>query len=248
MARTARTLSKVLILTVVGVVVLGAVAYVFRDAIATQLAPVALEQKRIRCRTPPQIRIDGSLDRVTVSPIECSIPEGPISAFKTLSELEVQLDGFKASRVRVARAIIDQRERDVSEVESNTLGDLAKLAGVQDMLVKGMLDASEMFSPGGPVVHCGTLTMKRDGKHEAVMRDFQRSFEHGWERTRAARVESGPEFASIRDFDMRVTPSRGKLRLNVFIGKPERGESPDVRLEVDGNSLNERKPHFDVRL
>lgn len=248
MARTARTLGKVLILSVASLALLAAVTYAYRDPIATELAAVALKRKSgMRC-TAPQIQIDGSLDHVTVSPIECSIAEGPISAFKTLSPLEVQLDGFKASRVRVARAIVDQRERDVSKVESNTLGDLADLAGVLDMLVKGMLDASEMFRPGGPVVHCGTLTMKRNGKLEAVMRDFQRSHEHGWERTRAERVESGPEFASIRDFDMRVTPSHGKLRLNVFLGKPERGEPPDMRLEVEGDRLNQRKPHFDLSL
>jgi hypothetical protein len=248
MARTARTVGKVLILTFVSLLALSLALYVFRDPIASELAALALERKPgMRC-TPPELQIDASLDRVTVSPIECSMAKGPISAFSTLSDLEVQLDGLKASRARVARAIVDQRDREVTEVESNTLGDLAKLAGMRDMLVKGMLDASEGFSPGGPVMQCGTLTMKRDGKLEAVMRDFQRTYEHGWERTRAAVVEGGPEFASIRDLDMSVTRSRGKLKMDVFLGKPERGESPDVRLKVEGDRLNQSEPHFDMSL
>jgi hypothetical protein len=111
-----------------------------------------------------------------------------------------------------------------------------------------MLDAAEPFSSDGPVLEIATLVAKRAGKREAVMRDFERSFDNGWARQRAKRVEAGPQVAEIRNFDMRATPSRGLLTLEIFLGKPEAGDEPDIKLKLEGSRLNEKKPRFKLSM
>lgn len=244
----ARTLGKVLVAIALLMAVLGLLSYVFRDPLATKVAAFALDRRSGRRCTHPDLRIDGSLELVTISPIDCSIAKGPIARFSTQSDMEVQMNGFKPGTARVAQAIMDQRERDVSHVESNTLADLADLVGFRDQLVKGMLDAAESFSSDGPVLRVATLVAKRGGKREAVMRDFERSFDNGWVSQRAERVEAGPKVAEIRNFDMRVTPSRGVLTLEIFLGKPEPGDEPDIKLKLEGSRLNEKKPHFELSM
>lgn len=244
----ARKLGKILIAIALLMAVIGLLSYVFRDPLATKVAAFALDRRPgMRC-THPDVRIESSLKLATISPIDCSIAEGPFARFSTQSDMEVQMKGFKPGTARVAQAIMGQRERDVSHVESNTLAGLADLVGFRDQLVKGMLDAAESFSPEGPVLRVGTLLAKRDGKREAIMRNFERSFDNGWARQRADRVEAGPKVAEIRNFDMRTTPSRGVLTLDIFLGKREPGDEPDVNLKLEGTRLNEEKPHFKLSM
>jgi hypothetical protein len=227
---------------------LGLLAYGFRDPIATKVAGFVLDRRPgMRC-THPEIRVDRSLELAIVAPIDCSIADGPITRFVAQSDMEVELDGFSAKRVRIERAMMDQRERDVSNVESNTLGDLADLVGFRDSLVKGMLDAGEMYAGKGPVIQMDTVISKRAGKTEAVMHGFRITHENGWDRQFAARMESGPDIAAIRNFDLRVTPKRGQLSLDLFLGKPEPGEKPDIELQVEGRQLDEKKPHFKLSM
>jgi hypothetical protein len=160
----------------------------------------------------------------------------------------VDVVGFELTRIEVKQATLDQRDRDTSHVKSDTLGDLANVVGVRDGLVKGMLDASESFSPGGPVLHADTLIAKRNGKVESVMKDFRRTFEDGWERQHAARLEGGGGVVAMRDFDMRVTKQRGKLSLAVHLGKPERGENPDMKLKMEATGLDEETPRVSLSL
>ena len=244
-----RKLATALLITLACILVLTGAAYIFRNPLATRIAAVALDRSHeLRC-THPDIRIAASLQRITLSPFECKIDKpGPLAAFKADSEVVLTLRGLTLTRIYVARAIMDQRERDVKDVDSNTLGVLANMVGVRDNLLKGMLDASESFSPGGPVIEADTMIAKRGGKLDSVMKHFRSSYEDGWQRQRAERLEGGPDFVQLRDFDMRVTKSRAKLRLAMHFGKPKHGEEPDVSLKMDATGLDEKRPHVNMRL
>jgi len=243
----ARKVGKILLGVVGAVAVLGVVAYALRDAIATAFIGRFLEEPGVRC-TRPDVRIDLSLTSATLAPLRCSVADGPIATWSTQSPLRADLDGWSVRRIRVARATIDQRERALPEVESNTLGDIADLFGFRDELLKGMIDASETFMVGGPVMHCDRLVMKRAGKVESVLRDFHRTFERGWDRTRATRLESESEIVQIRDYDMRVTPRRAELRFDVHFGQPERGDRPAMQVRIEGRGLNRKRPYFSLSL
>ena len=241
-----------LLIALACVVLLSAAAYVFRNPLATRGAAFMLDRSRdVRC-THPDIRMSSTLQRITVSPIECEmLKPGPLKSFQAHSEVVLTLEGLTLTRVFVSRATLDQRERKVTNVESNTTGDLANIVGIRDNLVKGMMDASESFSPGGPIVEADTMIAKREGKVDAVMRHYRRSYEDGWDHQHAERLESaegekGP--LAMRDFDMRATKSQAKLRLAVFLGKPKPGEEPDIALKMDATGLDETKPHVNMSL
>jgi hypothetical protein len=243
----ARKVGKILLGVVGGVVVLGVLAYALRDAIATALIGTFLEEPGVRC-TRPDVHIDDSLTSATVAPLQCWVAQGPVASWSTQSPLHADLDGWSVRRIRVERATIDQRKRKLPEVESNTLGDIADLFGLRDELLKGMIDASETFMAGGPVIHCNRLVMKRAGKVESVMRDFHRTFEDGWERTRATRLEGGSKTVQIREYDMRATPRRADLRFDVYFGEPDRGDSPAMQARIEGRGLNQKRPYFSLSL
>ena len=243
-----RTFGKVLVGVVSAAAALGIAAYLLRDPIATALVARELNgEPGVQC-TPIEVHIDDSLAFATASPFRCAVAEGPVASWSTQTPVRAELDGWAVKRVRVARATVDQRDRDMAEVESNTLGDLADLAGLRDQLVKGMIDASESFMPGGPVMRCDRLVMRRAGKVESVLRDFHRTFEHGWERTRASRMEGGPEIAQVRDYDLRVTRRRAKLTFDVYVGKPERGDEPAMQVRIEGRGLDQKRPYFEMTL
>src|SRR5438132_1395028 len=98
-----RTLAKVLGAVVVLVLVLCVVAYFFRDALATRVAAHVLDGRSdLRC-THPDVRIARALDSVTITPIECSLSEGPIMKFSAESNIVVLLDGLHPRSVNIPR-------------------------------------------------------------------------------------------------------------------------------------------------
>lgn len=241
---------RILLIALAALVVLLGLAYLFREPLATRITAFMLDRNGDMECTHPEIRIASSLRQITATPFECEVfKPGPLKSFKAESDVVVQLDGLEVTHIHVARATMEQRERKVPDVKSNALGDMSNLVGVRDSLLKGMLDASESYSPGGPVMEVDTMVAKRDGKVESTMKGFRRSFEDGWERQHAARMEGGaPGFVAMRDFDMRVTKSRGKLSLAVHFGKPERGEEPDVELKMEARGLDEKSPYVSMSL
>jgi hypothetical protein len=241
-----------LLIALGGVLLLSAAAYVFRDPLATKLTATMLDRSRDMQCTHPDIRISSTLQRITVSPLQCEmLKPGPLKAFESHSEAVLTLEGLTPSRVYVSRATMDQREREVKNVDSNTLGDLANVVGIRDMLVKGMLDASESFSPGGPIFEADTIIAKRGGKVDSIMKHFRRSYEDGWDHQHAERMESpggGSGPVAMRDFDMRATRSEAKLRLALYIGKSKPGEEPDIALKIDATGLDDKTPRVNMSL
>jgi len=245
-----RNFWKFLLIVFAGVSLLAVLIYLLRDPIATRVAAFVLDRDKESECTHPEIRISNAIDRITLSPFECQMYKpGPLKAFKAESDVVLRLDGLEITHVYVARATTEQHDRKTSHVESNTLGDIADLAGVRDGLVKGMLDASESFSPGGPVLEADTLIGKRAGKVQSVMKGFRRTFEDGWEHRHADRMEGGgPGIVAIRDFDMRVNKSHAKLSLAMHLGKPEKGEAPDMQLKITGRDLDQKTPYVSMSL
>jgi len=244
-----RKLGKIVVVAVAGLLLMLAAVYAFRDSVATRVAAYMLNRNADMLCTHPNVHISSSLNLITLSPFECQMYKpGPLKSMKAESDVLLHLDGLSLTQIDVKRATMDQRDRETAHVKSNTFGDLANVVGIRDGLVKGMLDASESFSPGGPVMHADTLIAKRNGKVESVMKDFRRTFEDGWERQHAAQLEGGGGIVAMRDFDMRVTKQRGKLSLALHLGKPERGESPDMKLKMEASGLDQETPRVSLSL
>jgi hypothetical protein len=245
-----RTVVKILVGVLAASVVLSVVVYAFRNSIATRLAGFTLERRSEPHCTHPQISIARTLDRVSIGDIECTKTDGPLRYFRSQGEIVLELESFKLQRVTVEKATVDLRDRDVSRAETNTLGDLASLTGFADMLLKGMVDASELYASDSPPVQIAQLTMKRAGKKEADLYDFRKQPDGEWDVSHAARVETPGigGVANIRDLDLRVTPSRGTMNIGVFFSKPQRGEEPDMAVHVEGKKLDQNKPQFSMKL
>jgi hypothetical protein len=211
-------------------------AYVFRDEVATHALALAVDNiKTLQCNHA-SVHITPSLRRIHVTPLDCTIEGKPMKHLSTHSDAVVTMGLVGIDDVHIERATVDYKERDLSNVTSNTLGDIAAFTGVSDKLVKSLLDASENHSTSAPPIRIDTLTIQRAGETSAVMHDFSKTPDGIWERTSAAKVTSGP--IEINDFDMRATPSQGRLTGEVHLGKAV----PDVALEIKGAKLDTQQP------
>jgi hypothetical protein len=242
-----RWLRRLLFAGLLLVLVLGS-TYVFRDPIAkamfagfTSLAP------GMDC-SHPDIHVDRSLTRMELESLECTLVRGVVHTISTASPTVIELHGLQPPVVWMAQATIDKRERDVSNVETNTLGDLGKLVGMTDPQVKAMLDEADSYSLHQPEIRIERLTALRGGKRENVMIRFRHWVDGEAMRTHAARVEIGGAPVDLRDLDMSVTPAHGELAIAVFLGKAERGERADTTLKIVGRGLGKQKPSFDLSL
>ena len=230
----------------VAILTLWIVVYVCRDALATRgLALVVDNVSTVQCNHA-QVHISASLQSIFVSPLDCQIEGKPMRRVQTHDDLVVTLGALGVDDVHVKRATVDYKERDLSRVQSNTLGDIAAFAGVSDKLVKSVLDASEGYSDSSPPLRVDVLTMQRGGRTSAVMHDFSKCPDGAWERTHATRVESG--LIEIQQFDMHATPSRGRLTGNVYLGSADRGEEPDVPLLLEAEQLDTKQPRVTLHL
>lgn len=245
------TFSKILVGLLALVLLLAVVGYLSRNTLANHLATLAIDRSpKLHC-TEPNISIGAALDRVSIGEIECTMSEGPLRYAHVEGNTEVELSMFKPTFVHVEKVTIDQRDRDVSHIKADTMGDMAEVTGLADVLYKGMLDFSELYSPTAPPILVDKLTMTRAGKKEAVLQEFRKTADGDWDRCRAPRVEAPgiAKLVALRELDMRVMPSRGLLKAGVYLDKkPEPGEKPDIAVAIEGERLDGKHPKFEFTM
>jgi hypothetical protein len=246
-----RSRSFRIILGILGVfAALVVLSYAFRDALASNLAAAAIDRSsKLHC-TKPKIAIATSLDRVELGEIECTMNEGPIRYAHVEGESVVELKFFKPLNVHIENVTIDMRDRDVSHVKADTVGELAKITGLMDILFKGMLDFGQLYSPNAPPVEIDELTMRRAGKQEALLHGFRKTSDGEWDRCQSANVKA-PGIATLvtlQGLDMWVKPEQGRMSLNLFLTKPARGAEPDMEIGVLGRQLGGAHPKFSIKL
>jgi hypothetical protein len=242
-------LSKIVIALALAALVGLSVAYAFRNALATRLVAFAVDRQRDLQCTHPDVNVSKTLQRITLSALHCTIRSGPVREVTIDDSTTIELDGFRVARVLMHRATFDQRERDVSNMKCDLTGDLAKLAGIGDSFLKGMLDNSEMYATKRPLVLIDELTIKRAGKLESVMHGYRQSSADLWDLAQAQRITGfGTELVTVSDFEMRVTPRQGNMRMSIYLGKPRRGEAPDLVLKVDGRRLDSNRPRCSMKV
>jgi hypothetical protein len=232
-----------------GFTALAALGYVFRDAIASRAFALVVDHREgVRC-SHPALQIASTLDVVVLAPLECSFSRGPLANAQTFTPTQIALKAFGVEHISVARAAMNFRKRDVSDIPSNTLEDIANITGMRDNLIKAVLDASEMYSADAPPVSVEHLTVLREGKRESVIHDFAMMPDGKWNRSRGAKVDVGIDgLAALRNFDRRVTATRGKLSVDLYLGTAEPGERPDTVLRLEGTNLNSADTRFELSL
>jgi hypothetical protein len=231
--------TKIVLGIVLGFAVLTGLGYGFRGEIATRVFAVAVDAREgVRC-SHPRLEIGSALETVEMAPIECSFSRGPVASAQTFTPTKITLKGFGAKQVHVARAVMNFRERDVSKIPSNTLEDIANITGMRDQLIKAVLDASDMYSSDAPTVSVDQLTILRERKRESVIHDFVMTQDGPWNRSQGSKVEVGLDgVASLRNFDRRVTATRGSLKIDIHLGDADPGDKPDFQLRLEGTDLD----------
>ena len=229
-----------------------ALTYALRDPLATRVLALVLERKSDMHCTKPEVSIAAALDVVHIGALECTRSIGPMRYFAAKSGIEVSLRNFSAERVQMKAADVDLRERDVSHVQMVNLGgELGKLVGFSESLVKGNLDSHDMYANDSPRVVIDSVRVTRAGKLEAVMYAFEKSTGGRWDRTfaRSVKMPGMSGIAAIQAFDVRVTRTRAETSASVYLGStPKPGAQPDLNLKVAGVRLESDAPRFQLKL
>ena len=237
---------------IIGVfVLLFALGYLLRDPIANQVAAVVLARSSpdLHC-TPPKVAIAASLSNITFDDVECTIAEGPVRYAHVAGTSEIAINLFEPSQLHIPKITVDMRDRDISNVQPDTIAELAAITGLMDMLYKGMIDFSEMYSPDAPPVFIDELTMLRAGKREAHLKSFRKTSDGAWDRCQAADVRATgiAKLVDLRQLDLRVTPARGLMNLSIYTSTPEPGEKPDMSVGIQASALDSKQPRFAIEL
>lgn len=221
----------------------AAIGYLGRDALATLAFRIGLGSKDGFHCSYPKLRLSGDLRQISVAPFACHLSRTPVRYFDT-GQATITLRNFSVENVEVDEATIDYHPRDISNVQTNTLGDLAQAAGISDGFVKSMLDAADMYSANGPPVTIDRLLAKRGGQPESRMRHFHKSMHQLWDRTQIDRLEpTAQRGVVVHDLDMEVMPTRGRMRASV-----EAGPLPKIELRMQGAALDSDKPRMKLSL
>lgn len=238
-------------ITVGVLVLLLAVGHLLRDVLATQVAALVMERSspELHC-TPPKVAISATLSTITFDEVECTIAEGPVRYAHVEGTSEIAVNLFEPSQLHIPKITVDMRDRDISNVKPDTISELAAVTGLMDMLYKGMIDFSEMYSPDAPPVFIDELTMLRAGKREARLQGFRKTGDGEWDRCQATDIQATgiAKLVSLRDLDLRVTPARGLINLSIYTSKPDTGEKPDMSVGIQAKALDSQRPRFSIEL
>jgi hypothetical protein len=222
---------------------LGALAYACRNSLGTTLFARALGARRGLLCNQPEVVISASLTRVRVGPLRCQVSEGPVKAFET-GEAQLRLLRLRIREAHLDSATVDYHDRDVSRVRSSAGSDAADVLALRPLLVKSMLDASEMYSLDAPEISVNKLTARREGHVQLVMYGFRKTMDGVWNRSQAERVECPTDArATLRDLDMRVLPRSGTLSAALHAGA-----TSERVLKLEGRQLDGLRPRFSTPL
>jgi hypothetical protein len=223
---------RVLLIIAAAFALLVSAVYLLRDPIATAAFGAATDTDKVRC-SHAEVKVARMLDMIEIAPLECELTGSPLVTVRTHTPTRIWLQGSGVKRVEVSRMTMGYRQRDVSHVEFN---ELASVTGLPEKLMRGLLDASELYSSKTPDVRIEQLTVLRGGKKENVMHGYTLRLDGKWNRGHAERVETGIEgVVEVREFDMRVTPARGKLSMGIHLG--EAGRQARVGVAAGGPRL-----------
>jgi len=242
--------SRILVACAAIAVLACVTAYAFRNTVATHAMAYMVDHTDKAHCTKPSIDIASSLQEITVGELECTLASGPIRYVHVEGKTTVKLHGLSDLQVHVDKVTTDHRERNVSAVETNTLGDASAIVGMSDLLFKGMLDFAELYSPTVPPIDVDELVMKRAGERNAELHKLHVSKDRDWNRVQAetVQVDGLGDLVSVQALDMRVTPEKGRLNANVFITKPDPGDEPTLTVKVEGQDLSQKHPRISMRI
>lgn len=241
MERAVLALCRLLSIVALAVFALG---YVCRDRVGSVVFEYAVNQRRgLRCTTP-EVAVSASLNDVRLSPLSCSVVEGPVRSFET-GVTHLRLLRLRVRSAELESASVEYRARDVSHIKASQseLPEQALPAGaLRQALIAAMLDASEMYSVDAPNISVKTLTATRGGHVQFVMHAFKKSLDGLWNRSQADWVECPFEAGFVlRELDMRVMSGWGKL--SATMGHAGQPASPkNLALRLEGRRLDGLRP------
>jgi hypothetical protein len=250
MERAVLALVRLLLVLALGALALG---YVCRDRVGTALFARALNQRRGLSCTTPEIAVSASLNHVRLSPLSCSVIEGPVRSFET-GVTHLRLLRLRVRSAELESASVEYRMRDVSHIKASQseLRERALPAGaLRQALIAAMLDASEMYSVDAPDISVKTLTATRHGHPQFVMHELKVSLAGSWNRSQAAWVECPVDAGVVlRQLDMRVVPGWGILNATLAAtpGASQRGPSKPLALRLEGRRLDGLRPRVVAEL
>jgi hypothetical protein len=188
-----------------------------------------LEQRTdLACDPSPRLHLDATLSEAQIEPVRCVIQDGTLREFRAVTEIRAHLRFGKPQTIRIQRASIDERERDLARVRMNTLQELADAAGFTHEMAQSMLDRAESYASDDPALFVEALTVKRAGKPP-----------------QADSVDSGSKIITVTNLDMRVTPRRGIGTVTLRLGT---ASEPMLKLHMTGDRLDTSTPIIQLRL
>jgi hypothetical protein len=226
----------VIILSIVGALfALFVVGVLLRNSIASFVAARVLASQNVSCnRVQVSIPAALPLSAIESAPMRCESSKGPVRVIDFRSPLVIELKGFGARAAHCSNVTIDLRPRRHPEVDTNVLGDIADLLGLDEPGVELLFDAAETSSQKSRPFSAARATLFRAGQLIAKLSDVHvNPTPNGMVIT--ARKLNFSQIALLGDASLRVVSSPDRVLADVRF-------SPNLHAKVIGENMRARRP------
>lgn len=218
------------------VVALGA-AFGFRDALASWAAERGMADAGFACdRVAVHVPASFPPSVLQLAPMRCTSASGPVASIRFAEPLDVQLDGLRARSVSCAAIAVNLRQQHRG-VKLNALGDLSRVAGMDQPAVDLLLDWAVLAQRRLPSFTAARAVVSRAGHRVVEMRGMRIWPDHGGQSMSAANVRVD-KMAAFGDAKLTGHSVPDRTAMTLVFGQ-------HLRIDVTGHRLDERWPKVD---
>ena len=152
--------------------VVSLVALLARDAVVSLVAGRALAKKGFDCdRVSVHVPLPPST--LELAATRCKLAEGPLEWIEFKEPLFVTLDGFAIASLVCGSLEVNLRPTAHKEVTLNTLGDLTRIAGVEQQVLELMFDSATLSADANPPLFATHAVLRLGGKEVTTYEDMK---------------------------------------------------------------------------
>lgn len=207
-----------------------------RHAVATFIVGRALARKGFDCELI-SVHVPLPPSRLVLAATRCKVAEGPLEAIEFKEPLSIELDGLSIRGLECASLEVNLRPLTHKEVELNTLGDLSRLIGLEQLVVELMFGTAQLSSQPNPPLLAARAVILRAGKRVSSSQDLRViSNEAGMTITSPAlQLEQAP---LLGEAALRLTATPTAVTVNVIF-------AGDLRAAVVLDHIDASRPSAD---
>lgn len=170
--RRSRSIRRIVLVGLAALLGLFLVVLFARHSIATFFVSRVLARKGFDCG-PISVHVPLPPSKLELAATRCKVAEGPLESVEFKEPLSIKLGGLEISALECASLEVNLRSSTHKEVDLNTLGDLSRLMGLDQLALELMFGTAKLASDPNPPLRAAQAVLRLAGKQVSSYRDLE---------------------------------------------------------------------------